>query len=691
MGDKGMDKAVQRWRGKVRAVGSNTRVGQAALARRDRQVLIDLVVRAGFVDLEWYQAATGRSFPSGERAVADYLHGDGRVPLSPLLAPGRLGDLDRSDASNDAMVRYLQRGNLGYLPNAVFDDAAYINDHPEAAEHPGRARSHFLTTAMADTPLPVPPTWTSPVPTWGPWRAEMIRFAGQLTHREQDRSSTPDPAGEPGYAGFVAEAQRLLDWDRLDAQLPGRIADRVSILIPTINDWRLTDAAVGSLLSNSGNGEIEIVVVDNGSDAAAAIGLAQALIGRDPTLTRIKPVWLPHNLNFALGTNLAFATSTGARIVLLNNDTQVCPGWLEPLLSELNDPATLGVQPLLLYGDGTVQTAGTGFPDCGGLPSHLLVGHPAEDARRLGNFDVSAVTAAALAMRAADYCELRGLDPRFINGFEDVDLCLRALRRAGARFRAATDSTVIHYESRTRTRTVTESNRQILWSTWRDRLPPPDMAEILGAAGFGIVRWDPGLIGRAGLGRIPLPVVVRSPRTTSELRQTDVSKLRWAIKAPVAFTIDVVCESQTSEEASANGDTDRTDNQAADARAQARRVVASVAAALRELGQEVVIDCREAHQRATSGLDDVVLVLAEQEQFEPQPGRANLLWFWDTAAAGGGAVAEAGGRGWHDGYDRFGFSFVLERPATDLTTSAAWLALAEDFLVAVARRSGHPA
>lgn len=701
--------AVARLRGKARAAATGSRVGQAALARRDRKALIELVVRAGFVDLEWYQAATGVGFDSPGEAVEHYLESDGLIPLGPLLAAGHLPDLDRADSSNDAMVRYLLRGNVRYLPTPVFDDQAYLERNPQAAAHPGRARGYFLGTATADTALPVPDGWAGPVPTFGPWRTQMIKFAAALAAREQLRPAPPDeaasapepaaepsgtlaaesaakPAVEPGseptlepaYAKFVRESARLIDWDELDAGLAGRDPGRVSILIPTINDWALTDAAVGALLSQCGNHDIEVVVVDNGSNPGAAIGLAQSLVGHDPTLTRIKPVWLPANVNFALGTNVAFAGSTGARVVLLNNDTQVCPGWLDPLLRELNDPSVAGVQPLLLYGDGTVQSAGTAFPDCGGLPSHLLVGHPAEDARRLGNFDVCAATAAAMAMRAADYCRLRGLDPRFINGWEDVDFCLRALAQPGARFRVSTESTVIHFESRTRTRTVIESNRQILWSTWRECLPRPDMGELLGAAGFGVIRWDPGLIGRAGLGRIPLPVISRvMPMAAGRAGEDNrtAPPLRWAVKANYDFRADTVPSSGSGSgpDGGAAGNAD----------ARSRAVVNALVTALRELGQEVVVDCRQAHQRVTSGLDDVVLVLADVEQFEPQPGRVNLLWFWNDIEIDAVAVDGHGFDGHgasRASYDQFGFDVAIDHPARQLLTKADWLTHARSLL-----------
>jgi len=589
------------------------------LDRRDRRLLVEQIVRAGFVDLTWLRAATGRQFDSPTDAAGEYLDGLLPVPLSPLLAgPDRRRPVESvagaraAGDDGDPLVRYLRRDNPGYLPVPVFDDGSYRQAHPEAIESPGRARGHFLAAVADDQALPVPADWAGPVPQWGAWRQRMLKLAAEIRGRD-DALPMSLPETEDGdddrrpWSRPLALAERLIDWTALERGLPGRRADLVSVLIPTIDDWRLTNAAVGAVLRNSGGHDIEIVIVDNGSQVNTAIGLAQAVAGRDPGGRTIRVVWMPENLNFALGTNLAFARSSGSRVVLLNNDTEVQPGWLDPLLDELADPHVAGVQPLLLYGDGTIQTAGTSFPDCGGLPSHLLVEHPAEDARRLGRFDVSAVTAAAMAMRASDYCRLRGLDPRFINGYEDVDLCLRAVTDPGfaTRFRVATDAVVLHFESRTRVRTVVESNRAILWREWRGRLPAPDTAGLLAEAGFEVIRWDPGVVGKTDRGRIPAPVV---QRRVARLRErsagaADRPSLRFAIKAPWSFTgigVDGV-ESW-------------------------RPVVAELAELLRSDGDFAAIDAVEAHQRRTIDLDDVVVVLGSQPgPFQVQPGRPNLL------------------------------------------------------------------
>ena len=51
-----------------------------------------------------------------------------------------------------------------------------------------------------------------------------------------------------------------------------------------------------------------------------------------------------------------------------------------------------------------------------------------------------------MAVGADVFLELNGFDESFVNGYEDVDLCLRA-RAAGWKVWYTTDATVMHRES----------------------------------------------------------------------------------------------------------------------------------------------------------------------------------------------------------------------------------------------------
>ena len=109
------------------------------------------------------------------------------------------------------------------------------------------------------------------------------------------------------------------------------------------------------------------------------------------------------------------------------------------MLPAMEDPAVRGVQPLLLYPDDTIQSAGFYFPAKDTLPSPFLVGHPPEDAHRAGDRPFHAISGAAMLLRAEELEELGGFDVEFVNGMEDVDLCLRMSERFGGRFAVAPD------------------------------------------------------------------------------------------------------------------------------------------------------------------------------------------------------------------------------------------------------------
>lgn len=147
------------------------------------------------------------------------------------------------------------------------------------------------------------------------------------------------------------------------------------------------------------------------------------------------------NKGFAYGCNQGAALSTGDVIVFLNNDTEPRAGWLAPLADAATKYGVAG--PKLIYPDGRIQHAGVRiFVDNGVLTAENM-GRGEPDT---GQYDtaqpVDAVTGACLAIDRRKFFEVGGFDTRFWNGYEDVDLCIRA---GGAYYEP--DSEVLHHES----------------------------------------------------------------------------------------------------------------------------------------------------------------------------------------------------------------------------------------------------
>lgn len=322
--------------------------------------------------------------------------------------------------------------------------------------------------------------------------------------------------------------------------------------------------------------------------------------------------------------------ATSETIVFLNNDTIVQEGWLDALLPAL--PAAAAVQPVLLFADRTVQSAGTVF--AGGLatPRHLLSGFHTDDIpAQVAAYPFSAVTAACMAVARADYLRVGGFDAEYVNGMEDIDLCLRLKAESGRPLRVVPTSTVLHLESKTEGRFAhVLPNRRRFSQAWRDELLTSlDDRAVLegGPLHVAEVLWGP----QRGF---PL----REPEWRIERAETRIlvdekaPRLRWALK--------------TSSPGSSLGDLWGDTYYAHD-----------LAAALRRLGQQVVVDRTSSWDRpATSGWDDVTLTLRGLHRFTPQPDAVNLLWVishpdkvtvdelregWDEVYAAGPVWAEA--------------------------------------------------
>lgn len=392
----------------------------------------------------------------------------------------------------------------------------------------------------------------------------------------------------------VALAPHLIDWERLAAGASSRDARLVSIVMPVYREWRMTVRAIEAVLASADDDGllVEVVVVDNASQRS----VSSILAGRFGDEQRIRVLRQDRNLNFALGSDVGLAASAGATVVMLNNDTEVQPGWLAPLVRELDDPACLGAQPLLLYPEGTVQAAGTVFGGDKVLPWHFLAGHPRADVERAGQTRFRAITAAAAAFRAADLLRWRGFDPVFANGLEDVDLCLRALDSAPeSHFAVALDSVVVHHESKSPGRDDARiANRRIFDERWQGRYPGSEGAryEAAGLTFAGILAGEPK--GHDVMVRSSQPIVLRPSQTVASGPWAGRPALRWALKVSAEPALHATAE--------------------------------TLRAALRELGQEVVIDAEGAFYRASCSLDDVVVAILGDERFVPQPGAVNVLW-----------------------------------------------------------------
>ena len=214
--------------------------------------------------------------------------------------------------------------------------------------------------------------------------------------------------------------------------MPGSI----DVVILAYNRYELTESCLRHLRAQTV--EHHVIVVDNGST--------------DDTRARLRAEWpavqleaLDENRGFPEACNLGVAAGCAEVVVLLNNDVDCRPDFLERLLAPMRDPAVGSVASLMLQPGGELI-------DCVGLAADaILAGFPrlqglpvarAHDATPV--FAGPAGTAAAY--RRAAWEQVGGLDETIVAYMEDFDLALR-LRSAGWRLVAEPDAVGVHLGS----------------------------------------------------------------------------------------------------------------------------------------------------------------------------------------------------------------------------------------------------
>jgi GT2 family glycosyltransferase len=251
----------------------------------------------------------------------------------------------------------------------------------------------------------------------------------------------------------------------------------VSIIIPLYNCLALTQATLRSLQETwprDPEFRGEIILVDDGSTDGTREWLKTPI---DFPRAEIRVVLNERNLGFAAANNRAAVLARGEFLLLLNNDVELTPSWLDELIAVARErmqahghgrsrtPAGIVGNVQLDFKTGLIDHAGI-FINAKGKPTHRRTPPHAWARTR----EVAAVTGACLLVSRALWNELRGFDEAFINGGEDVDLCLRA-RERGRTTIVALRSVIRHHISASPGRkTRDEANSRRLVQRWRAQL-----------------------------------------------------------------------------------------------------------------------------------------------------------------------------------------------------------------------------
>jgi GT2 family glycosyltransferase len=213
----------------------------------------------------------------------------------------------------------------------------------------------------------------------------------------------------------------------------------IDVVIVAYNHYEFTDSCLRHL--DAQTVDHRLILVDNGST--------------DDTRSRVATEWpaaqlecLDENRGFAEACNRGVAAGSGEVVVLLNNDVDCHPDFLERLVAPITGDSQVGAVAALMLQPGKrlIDSAGlTADVTLGGFPrlQGLEVGHAHADRPILAG---PAGTAAAY--RRSAWEQVGGLDETIFAYMEDFDLALR-LRSAGWRAVVAADAVGVHLGSAT--------------------------------------------------------------------------------------------------------------------------------------------------------------------------------------------------------------------------------------------------
>ena len=191
-----------------------------------------------------------------------------------------------------------------------------------------------------------------------------------------------------------------------------------SVVIPNWNGALHLPTCLASLRSQRSR-SLEIIVVDN----ASTDGSLELLACDYP---EVRLLALESNHGFTGACNAAIRVAQGAIVVLLNNDTEAAPDWLDEIKTAFQrypDAGMVASKILLFDRRDTFHTAGDLFCT-DGVPANRGVWK--QDTGQYKEGYVFSACGGAAAYRRGMLQQVGLLDESFFFSFEDVDLAWRA-------------------------------------------------------------------------------------------------------------------------------------------------------------------------------------------------------------------------------------------------------------------------
>ncbi|QNN71589.1 glycosyltransferase [Thermomonas carbonis] len=236
----------------------------------------------------------------------------------------------------------------------------------------------------------------------------------------------PHQTGEPAAGVFAGIAFPEVD------------GPRVTVVIPTYGKPDYTARCLLSIQRSGDVASFEVLLLEDASGDGAMEAL-RAIPG-------LRYHENKENLGFLRSCNQALQLARGEFICLLNNDTEVQPGWLDALLRTFDTHPDAGlVGAKLVYPDGRLQEAGGIVWSDATAWNYGRLQDPAAPEFCYAK-EVDYVSGACIMLPAGLFRRLGGFDEFYCPAYcEDTDLAFR-VRAVGQRVMMQPEAVVIHHE-----------------------------------------------------------------------------------------------------------------------------------------------------------------------------------------------------------------------------------------------------
>ncbi|MGD0644274.1 MAG: glycosyltransferase family 2 protein [Candidatus Bathyarchaeia archaeon] len=233
---------------------------------------------------------------------------------------------------------------------------------------------------------------------------------------------------------------------------------KVSIIILTFNGLEILKISLPSVLKTN-YPNFEVIVVDNGSSDSTVSFLSKMF----PSVSVIS---IYPNKGIDIPFNLAASAAHGSLLAFLNNDMEVDPDWLLPLVQAMDNNGRVACcgSKLIDYSERDIIDSAGGFIDNYGNSVNRGTGEIDKN-----QFKIQEVFHASSLFKKDLFMKAGGFDESFFIYYDETDLCWRLLR-SGYKILSVPESVIYHMGSHTISKSSTRKPKSIVFHFYKNRL-----------------------------------------------------------------------------------------------------------------------------------------------------------------------------------------------------------------------------